>query len=170
MIMRLTVITILCVSLLMLASCSPKEEKVETTNPKLTNAVPQGIQFKVGQVWNYKTRPNEEGSTFTICRIEDDKELGKVVHISVEGLKVRSPQNQGGIATEIAHIPFLYEAVEHSVTAKIGDNAKVPNFEQAFEVWKKANSNNAGKPHYFSLSVADTISFLEIMLSQGQAQ
>ena len=150
---------------MLLASCSSRED-TKRDDTKVTENT-QSIEFKVGQVWSYKTRPNEEGSTLTICRVEDDKEQGKILHVSIAGLKVKSPQNQGGVATEIAHMPFSYAAIESSITTKIADNVKVPNFDQAFEVWKKAN--NSGKPYVFTISVADAISFLEIGLSQASA-
>jgi len=152
---------------MLLASCSPKEDKVAAANPKLTNAVPQGIQFKVGEVWSYKTRPNEEGSKLTICKVEDG-ELGKIVHVSVKGVQVKSPQSPGGIATEISHIPLSYAAVESSITTLVSENAPVADFEQAIKKWKEVNSGR--KPYIFTTSVADTISFLEIVFSQGQAQ
>jgi len=38
-------------------------------------------KFHIGQVWKYKTRPNEEQSTLTILRIESLPKLGVIVHI-----------------------------------------------------------------------------------------
>ncbi len=45
-------------------------------------------KFKVGQVWKYKARPNEENSVFTVVKVENESKLGNIIHISVRNLKI----------------------------------------------------------------------------------
>src|SRR3989442_16012576 len=72
-------------------------------------------RYKVGQVWSYKTRPSEEQSTITIVKIETDPKLGKLVHISVTGLKIKNSDSELEYTTDIGHMPFAEKAIDKSV-------------------------------------------------------
>lgn len=40
------------------------------------------MKYRVGQEWNYKTRPGEENSILRILKIEEYPASGKVIHIN----------------------------------------------------------------------------------------
>ena len=44
--------------------------------------------YSEGQVWSYKTRAGEESSTVLINKVEQNDKLGKIYHISLDGVKV----------------------------------------------------------------------------------
>jgi hypothetical protein len=43
-----------------------------------------------GQIWTYKTRPAEADSHLTILKRETHPKLGTIVHISVDGLRMKN--------------------------------------------------------------------------------
>ncbi|WP_228433278.1 hypothetical protein [Chryseobacterium arthrosphaerae] len=63
-------------------------------------------QYSVGQEWNYKTRPTEKSSILKILKIEEYPETGKVIHISISGLKIKNPASPTGYAENLSHIPI----------------------------------------------------------------
>jgi PBP1b-binding outer membrane lipoprotein LpoB len=81
-------------------------------------------QYSVGQEWNYKTRPTEKSSTLTILKIEEYPETGKVIHISISGLKVKDISSTTGFADKFTHIPISEEALGKSVTSLKNETGK----------------------------------------------
>lgn len=72
------------------------------------NDVPLTIQddkFKVGQIWKYNTRTGEDNSTLTILKVEKYDSAGVVIHIYVNGRKVKNPQRPSGFYDDIGHLP-----------------------------------------------------------------
>jgi len=67
----------------------------------------QDEKYKVGQVWEYKTRKGEEKSTFTIVGVEKHKKLGTIINVYVGGLKIKNPNDDNGLSDEIQHLPFF---------------------------------------------------------------
>lgn len=124
----------------------------------------QDSQFKVGQVWNYRTRPNETNSTLTICKVEVVGKLGKVVHVSIADVKVKSPQNKDGFATKIAHLPFAESAVRQSVTDMAKEGVSLPDYQGGYDSWRSAVEG--GKGGIWTISVAEAIAAMESVLNK----
>src|SRR5687768_1711347 len=82
----------------------------------------QDDKFKVGQIWNYKTRPGEENSKLTILKVEKYDRVGVVLHIYVDGLKLKNIQKPSGFSDDIGHLPFSIEAVLKSVTTPVSED------------------------------------------------
>ena len=117
--------------------------------------------FRVGQVWHYKTRPQEPNSTFTIVRI-DNLPGGTVIHISVRSVKVRNPRSKTGFSETIAHSPFWESAIRQSVDQLAEENAESPNYEEGYREWRRAI--DAGEGGVFTISVAESIDLMEHIL------
>jgi len=116
-------------------------------------------KFKVGQVWKYETRINEENSTLQILKIEKVKNQESIVHIYISGLKMKNPNHETGISEFIGHLPISEHALSNSTTKLVLNNKKLPNFKEGYEMWKTAfDSGNAG---YFTESVNNAINFIE---------
>jgi hypothetical protein len=109
----------------------------------------------VGQVWAYRARPVDEGSTLTIGRLEDLAGLGSVVHISVAGVRVKNPGVPGGFSNEIPHLPFTHAAIEASITRLVGQASVPAKFEVGYQQWQEA------KGGAFSVSVAEAVDLVE---------
>jgi hypothetical protein len=115
--------------------------------------------FAVGQRWHYQTRPQEPESTLVVGKVESSPELGDVVHVSVFGLAIVSPQAPGGVTREIQHMPFAASALRGSVTRRAGIGAAPARFEGGYAQWRAAV--DAGKGGVYTLSVRDAVQTVE---------
>ena len=96
-------------------------------------------KFKVGDEWEYRTRKSEEKSTLTILKVESSPELGVIVHVAVN--KIRLANCQGGPSPDsVPHMPFARRALDDSVTKKIASDRPLPNYEDGYNEWKEAYS------------------------------
>jgi hypothetical protein len=128
----------LAIALAILAMCS------------LANAA----DLKPGQVWSYKTRSSEPASTITILKVENYSDLGRVVHIRVDGIRMKNPL-KGNVVTDIPHLPFKEAAVQSSITKLISSSQDVPTFQEGYDTWKKAYL--AGQAGAFDTAVSATL-------------
>jgi hypothetical protein len=100
-------------------------EPTETKDPK----------FEPGQVWHYQTRPHEGRSTITVLRIESLPNLGVLVHIRVDNIRLRNCTG-GPEPDTLAHMPFSRGAIERSVSELVKKN-NVPDFQAGYDEWRK---------------------------------
>ncbi|WP_313003758.1 hypothetical protein [Chryseobacterium gleum] len=124
-------------------------------------------QYRVGQQWNYKTRPTEKSSTLTILKIEDYPETGKVIHISVSGLKMKNPASPTGYAENLSHLPLSEEALNKSITTLKNETGKKPDSLEmdGYSYWKKEfDKGNAG---IFTIPVSEIVSTMEKSIVAG---
>lgn len=132
----------------------------------LTNCKnPETMKYKVGQEWNYKTRKGEENSTLKILKIEEYPKHGKVIHISIGGLKVGNPDVEKGFAKEFTHIPITEEALDKSVTVLKNDKVKLPTKIDGYDYWKK--EFDQGIAGVFSISVPEIVDLMEESIITG---
>src|SRR6266404_426854 len=122
--------------------------KKDTTLQDATDA-----KFKPGDVWEYTTREGEERSTLTILKVDNSPELGVIVHIGVE--KIKLANCRGGPSPEsVPHMPFARKALDDSVTKKIASNRPLPNFREGYEEWKEAYSKKKAGIYIVGVSSA----------------
>jgi hypothetical protein len=121
-------------------------------------------EFRPGQEWAYRTRPGEESSTLTILRVERAPELGAIVHVAIEGLAIRNPANPAQPIRSIGHLPMSEAAVQQSVTRKLRDDAPLPDFEEGYQMWRRAY--DSGKGGIFSIPVAEAVATVAGTLPQ----
>lgn len=118
----------------------------------------QDDKFKVGQIWNYKTRQGEENSTLTILKIEKDKTIGCIIHICIEGLKIKNPGHSSGISERLPHTPLSQDAIAKSVTQLVSENNELPEFMEGYNLWKQGNGG------IFTIEVNEVVEFVEVGL------
>ncbi|MEO8801458.1 MAG: hypothetical protein ABI551_26445 [Polyangiaceae bacterium] len=124
-----------------------------------------GGKFHVGERWKYLTRVGEEASTIVVVKVETSEETGVIVHVSLEGLRVRNPRSPAGIASTVSHMPFAEIAVAHSVTEKVEDGAPLPDFQEGYDTWRE--SFDVGQGGVFTTSLAEGVGFLEQIVGQS---
>ncbi|MDR3054842.1 MAG: hypothetical protein LBU53_05495 [Zoogloeaceae bacterium] len=100
--------------------------------------------YTAGQVWSYKTRPGEEASVLTILKVDSDKAWRQIIHIRLDGLRVRKVD--GSIIEYIAHMPFAKTAIDKSVTKLLRTEAEVPDFSRGYDAWKQAKAAPMKEP------------------------
>lgn len=123
------------------------------------------MKYKVGQEWNYKTRKGEENSTLKILKIEEYPTHGKVIHISISGLRVINPDSNEGFANEFTHIPISEKALDESVTELKSEKVKLPDFIDGYSYWKK--EFDQGVAGVFSISVSEIVDLMEESIITG---
>ncbi len=124
-------------------------------------------KYRVSQEWNYKTRLTEKSSTLTILKIEEYPETGKVIHISVRGLKMKNPASSTGYAENLSHLPISEEALNKSVTTLKNETGKKPDSLEldGYSYWKKEfDKGNAG---IFTIPVSEIVSTMEKSIVAG---
>lgn len=133
----------------------------------LFSACTKKDQYRVGQEWYYKKRPTEKSSILTILKIEEYPETGKVIHISISGLKIKDTTSTTGIADKFTHIPLSEEALNKSVTTlKNGTYKKPDSLEMdGYSYWKKEfDKGNAG---IFTIPVSEIVNTMEKSIIAG---
>ena len=123
--------------------------------------------FSVGQVWKYKTRPNEPDSRVTIVSIDhDDPEYGDIVHIYISGLAIPNPTAPGGKTLFISHLPYAAVMLKESLTELESQHDDVASAleqfdatQEGYSLWKRAFENS--EAGVFTNPLADAIGFVE---------
>ena len=107
-------------------------------------------EFHEGQVWSYKPRVGEGGSTITVLRVENVGKIGVVIHVRIDG--IRFGKCMGGPApTSIVHAPFAKAALAQSVTKLLRILPTVPDYMDGYRDWA-AHCGGA-----YTISVAEMV-------------
>ena len=125
--------------------------------------------YHVGETWDYKTRPGEEGSTLTIVRVGSSPSYGVIVSVRIDGLRMESPNAKDGAFVEIAHVPFAEAAIEASVTnrAAVGVPASAES-DAGYEEWR--THFDAGAAGFWTVSVAEAVEVIAEGLRSQESQ
>lgn len=119
-------------------------------------------RYAEGQVWEYRTRPGEEGSLLRIQRIEPwpaGDAVGRVYHISVIGVRIG-----GGIAqVEMQHLPVSRMTLDASVTRLSASAAAFPSAEEGIASWREAQGG------VFDVPLAEIVGMLDSLVRSQQA-
>ena len=146
--------------LVIFTSCSMNSEKKQNVTLKdVTDST-----YKVGQVWNYNTRPSERNSTFTIVKIEQSSD-DTIVHILVDRVKVRTNKAGTKFSETIGHAPFSKAALNASITTLDRTVTALPDFKGGYQEWRK--SFLAGHAGVFSIPVSESVEYTEKTMLQG---
>jgi hypothetical protein len=123
-------------------------------------------KFQAGQVWTYKTRPQEQSSTLVIVKIEQDAKQGTIVHVRITGLKIENPYSSDMFSHEISHMPISENALANSVLKMIDDNGEMGNYQEGYDTWRQAfDADEAG---IFAIPVAECVSCMEKAVNQSE--
>jgi hypothetical protein len=123
-------------------------------------------RFKAGQVWSYKTREGERDSTVVVLKIQDYPKLGRVVHVSVLGLKMKKPNRAGEFIPTINHMPLSEEAFAASVEKLLKEKAELPDYESGYSLWREEFDAKRAGVH--TSTIAEAVQFTEEMLNQPE--
>jgi hypothetical protein len=121
-------------------------------------------KYHAGDKWNYRTRPGEEDSLLTVLKVESSPNLGVIVHVSLDGLRIESASAPGGVLETIGHMPFAEAAMEKSVTTRAAAGVPVTEDDEGYDQWRRAF--DAGDAGIFTITVADGVEFIVQTLSQ----
>jgi len=110
--------------------------------------------YTAGQVWEYRTRPGDEGSLLKIQQVEADPPLAKrgpIYHISVIGFHLSNPQ----VVSILPHAPVSQQTLDASVIRLATTSAAFPDAAPGIDEWRQA------KGGVFTIPVAEIIDILD---------
>jgi hypothetical protein len=119
--------------------------------------------FQPGQVWTYQTRAGEEGSRVVVFKLDEHATLGTIVHVAIEGARVRNPASPTGVSTGIAHLPYELEALTRSVVALEDTRTGEPELT-AYDTWKDAFER--GEAGIWTVPLAEAVAMMEQALAR----
>lgn len=111
-------------------------------------------RYATGQVWEYRTRPGEEGSLLKIQAIEHDAAAirgSAIYHISIIGLHLKDPQ----LAPVLAHTPVSRTTLDTSVTRLRADAPAFPDAGPGIAQWRSARGG------VYTTSVAEIVAGID---------
>jgi hypothetical protein len=123
-------------------------------------------RFAAGQLWDYHTRPSDDGSRIRVLRVDVTPHAGVIVHIAVEGVWLPNPNGERS-ATIIGFMPVAEASLEQSVTQLVEEDATfVPaaDFVEGYQEWKQAF--DAGQAGIWTTPVARAMQGLEDGMKQ----
>lgn len=115
--------------------------------------------YREGQVWEYRTRREDEGSLLRIQRIETPPASANhspIYHISVIGVHFHGAP----LAGELAHLPVSRETLDASVTRLSTASVAFPDAEPGIAEWRSAQGG------VFTIPLAEIITSVERMVQQ----
>jgi hypothetical protein len=117
-------------------------------------------RYAEGQVWEYRTRPEDKGSLLKIQKIEllpsFSEKNGPVYHVSIIGLHFTGTPLVGALQ----HAPFSRASLDASVTKLSPSKATFPDVEAGIKQWRQA------KGGVFTITVAEAVSFTQQVMQQ----
>jgi hypothetical protein len=111
--------------------------------------------YRPGQVWGYQTRSRDEQSYLIVVKVDDALELTNIVHICIEGVRVKDPLSGQWTVKTIGHLPIAEEALSASVTEMLGVTTQLPDFHEGYETWRTNFENS--QAGYFTAPVATCV-------------
>jgi hypothetical protein len=115
-------------------------------------------KYRVGDLWEYRTRSGEEHSRFTVVKVENSSKLGVIVHIGVDNLIWKTCKGED-LAERVPHMPFTRKAVDTSAIRRVATGHSLPAFQEGYEEWRQAFLR--GHAGIYTISVGDAISVAE---------
>ncbi len=123
--------------------------------------------YRPGQVWGYQTRPCDEQSYLIVVRVDDALELTNIVHICIEGVRVKDPFSKQWTIKTITHMPIAEEALSASVTNMLGVTTQLPDFQEGYEIWRtNFEKSQAG---YFTAPVSECVDVVAQAIEGAEA-
>jgi hypothetical protein len=99
-----------------------------------------------------------------INKVETHEKLGKIFHISVEGVRVANRRHPSGVTTELPHFPVSEETLKKSLVKLNGKQAPNPNYIEGYKTWRSAF--DAGEAGIFTISVSEIVGFIEVTINK----
>jgi hypothetical protein len=115
-------------------------------------------KYHVGERWNYRTRPGEEGSALSRVvaegRNDRSRECRRLAH--------RESQRTGRCLPEDRSHALTEAAIDLSVTTRAAAEITVPADDEGYQEWRRAS--DAGRVGGFTITVPQAMDLMELGL------
>jgi len=126
------------------------------------DATPSAQAYAAGQVWEYRSRPQDTGSLIKIWQVENAS-TGPIYHIGLSGIKPAVINDQ--IYTfNFVHLPMSKQSLDQSVTRQSTSKAEFVPIESGIAEWRSANGG------VFTISIAQALDFAESTIREQAPQ
>jgi hypothetical protein len=122
-------------------------------------------EYLKGQVWEYKTREDEESSLVYIVKIDEDENMGKIYHIFIDGIKLKNPHIESGVQTVLPHAPVDEKTLTTSLTKLKYTTQDLPDISNGYSTWKSAYDSNEGG--VFNIPIRKIIQYIEDIVNEN---
>ena len=129
-----------------------------------TPLVAETHDYSVGQVWEYRTAPEDSGSLLKIQTIETigpETDPSEVFHISLIGIDLAG---DGSNVSDLQHLPVSRKTLDESVTRLSDSAAEFPDYHEGLAEWRRANGG------VFTISVAEIADVIRVSFARVQAR
>lgn len=119
--------------------------------------------YAEGQVWEYRTRPQDPRSLLKIQKIDRDPSRAEhrvIYHISVISVRLNDPN----VPRDISQIPVARESLDDSVIRLASSGTNFPDASDGIAEWRRA------KGGVFTIPVARIIDVVEQTMSKMPQQ
>ncbi len=118
-------------------------------------------KYVEGQVWEYRTRPQDAGSLLKVQRVTMMGE-NRVYHISVVGVHFATP----GIAGILPHVPVSDKTLDASVTKLSAEKRDFPTsaLDEGIEEWRAARGG------VFTIPMSQIVGIIDEQTANAQTQ
>ena len=123
------------------------------------------VALQVGQCWSYAAMPGEEASCVVIRKIETLPKIGEVIHISIFGVKIKSPAPPDGFTDQVGHLPIAGANLRSSLKERVQKKVPDADWEGGYRMWRSAY--DSGKAGVFTKSISECVGYLEEALNHG---
>jgi hypothetical protein len=92
--------------------------------------------YAVGQVWEYRVRPQDPGSLLKIQQIDRNPNRAEhrvIYHLSIIGVHLNDP----AVLREISHVPVARESLDDSVTRLANPRVPFPDPREGIAEWAR---------------------------------
>jgi hypothetical protein len=93
-----------------------------------------------------------------VVKVDDALGLTNIVHICIEGVRVKDQLSRQWTVKTIGHLPIAEEALSASVTEMLGVTTQLPDFKEGYETWRTQFENS--QAGYFTTPVADCVGLI----------
>jgi hypothetical protein len=120
--------------------------------------------FAVGQLWRCAGRSPDETPLLLINRVDQHPlGTGEIYHVSISGIRVKSPNASLPLITELPHVPVIGQTFERSQAQFVRMESPNPAYLAGYVQWKREfDAGNAGS---FGVSMAEVLAFIERSLA-----
>jgi len=147
--------------LLVVCGVTPAQQTADSPGKKCPEPqIVTDVKYSPGQVWDYHTREGVESSTITILRVESLPKIGVIVHVRVDGIRLKNCSG-GPSPTTIGHAPFTRDALDRSVTKLVEQGHALPDYEEGYNNWREACGG------VYTIPVAETLKADEATFNSG---
>lgn len=120
-------------------------------------------RYEPGQVWRYHTRPGEEDSRAVVGLVEEADGVGRVVHIKLTGVAIKSAAAQNGLVRDVSHVPMRERALSASVTSLESEDGNLDGFREGYEAWLRQPKQGRGG---FSQTLSEVVALIQAALNR----